>query len=219
MRIRVLLFAALREAVGEKEVDLEMDEGSSLGELLARLEASAPPVRAFRGRVVVALNRERAALDAELRPGDEVALLPPVSGGSGAARTQVEPLSLDALIEEVRHPGCGAIVTFTGVVRDVSRGHRIERLEYEAYEPMAVEEMEAIRSEVRGRWPEVRLAIAHRVGRLEKGEAAVVIAASAPHRRECFEACRFAIEALKSRVPIWKKEFAEDGASWVEGTP
>jgi molybdopterin synthase catalytic subunit len=165
------------------------------------------------------VNRERRPLETSLASGDEVALLPPVSGGSGSVRIQSQPLSLDALLEEVRSPACGGIVTFTGVVRDESRGHRIDHLEYESYEPMAVKEMERIGAEVSRRWPEVRLVVAHRVGRLEIGDAAVMIVAAAPHRAEAFEACRFTIDTLKQTVPIWKKEFGEDGAYWVEETP
>jgi molybdopterin synthase catalytic subunit len=219
MRIRVLLFAALREAVGEKELFLEVPDGASLQELLTELESTHPQVGPFRDHVLVSVNRERRPLETSLASGDEVALLPPVSGGSGSVRIQSQPLSLDALLEEVRSPACGGIVTFTGVVRDESRGHRIDHLEYESYEPMAVKEMERIGAEVSRRWPEVRLVVAHRVGRLEIGDAAVMIVAAAPHRAEAFEACRFTIDTLKQTVPIWKKEFGEDGAYWVEETP
>jgi molybdopterin synthase catalytic subunit len=132
---------------------------------------------------------------------------------------QAAPLSLDALLAEVEAPESGGVVTFTGVVRNHSRGEAIEHLEYEAYEPMAEAEMRKIVRRVRERWPEVRIAMAHRIGRLEIGQPAVMIAAAAPHRGEAFEACRFAIDTLKQTVPIWKKEFAESGAYWVEENP
>jgi molybdopterin synthase catalytic subunit len=219
MRVRVLLFAALREAVGAKELFLEVGDGACVQDALDQLETEHPVLEKYRGRVLVSVNRERLSMDTPLHEGDEVAVLPPVSGGSGTVRVQAEPLSLDALLAEVQQPGSGGVVTFTGVVRDFSRGQRIDHLEYEAYEPMALQELEKIREDVRLRWPEVNLAIAHRLGRLEIGEAAVVIAASAPHRVEAFEACRHAIDSLKRNVPIWKKEFGEEGSVWIEENP
>ncbi len=219
MRVRVLVFAGLREAVGRKDLVLELEPESSVQALMARVEDMFPSVASYRGRLLVSLNEKRAGTDATLHDGDEVALLPPLSGGSAGARVQSGPLSMDALMEAVRGSGCGGIVTFTGVVRDHSRGQRIDHLEYEAYVPMAEGELEAIVHRVRERWPEVRVAMAHRIGRLEIGDAAVMIAAAAPHRNEAFEACRFAIDTLKQTVPIWKKEFAQDGAHWVEENP
>ncbi len=219
MRVRLLLFAGLREAVGQKDMLLELDPGASLQQLMTRVEAQFPAVAKYQGRLLVSLNEERAAMDTLLEEGDEVALLPPMSGGAGRPWVQATPLSMDALLEEVRSPRCGGIVTFTGVVRDHSRGQGIDHLEYEAYVPMAEQEMRAIADQVRKRWGEVRLAMAHRVGRLEVGDAAVMLAAAAPHRADAFEACRFAIDTLKRTVPIWKKEFAESGAYWVEENP
>lgn len=219
MRVRLLLFAGLREAVGKKDMLLELDPGASLQELMTRVEEQFPPVAKYQGRLLVSLNEERAAMDTLLEEGDEVALLPPMSGGAGRPWVQATPLSMDALLEEVRSPRCGGIVTFTGVVRDHSRGQGIDHLEYESYVPMAEQEMRAIADQVRKRWGEVRLAMAHRVGRLEVGDAAVMLAAAAPHRADAFEACRFAIDTLKRTVPIWKKEFAESGAYWVEENP
>jgi molybdopterin synthase catalytic subunit len=213
MQIRVLLFAALREALGE------LEDGSTIGELLGSLESRHPALAASRGRVLIALNQERASEQTALSEGDEVALLPPVSGGAGRVRIQSSPLSLDELLETVKSPDCGGIVTFTGVVRNVSRGHRIDHLEYEAYEPMALRELERILEDIGRRWPDVRLAVAHRLGRLELGDAAVIIVAAAPHRGEAFEACRHAIDTLKKGVPIWKKEYSEAGTYWVEENP
>jgi len=219
MRVGLLLFAGLREAVGKKDVLLELEEGSSLRDLLAHVEELLPPVAKYRGRLLVSLNEKRVALETLLEDGDEVALLPPMSGGAGRPWVQAAPLSMDALLEEVRGPACGGIVTFSGVVRDRSRGEGIDHLEYESYVPMAEQEMRGIVDQVRQRWSGVRLAMAHRIGRLEVGDAAVMIAAAAPHRAEAFEACRFAIDSLKQTVPIWKKEFAESGAFWVEQNP
>ncbi len=219
MRVRVLLFAGLREALGEKELDRELSEGSSLGELMGELETAYAPLARYRGKLVISVNTERAPLEIELADGDEVALLPPVSGGSEIPLLQSAPLSMDALLERVTSPDRGGVVTFSGVVRNNARDQAIDHLEYEAYPPMAEKELRKILAEVRVLWPHVRLALCHRIGRLEIGDAAVMIAAAAPHRAEAFEACRFAIDTLKGTVPIWKKEFAESGAYWVEDTP
>jgi molybdopterin synthase catalytic subunit len=213
------MFAGLREAAGRKELALELSEGASLAAALERVAGEVPVVERYRGRLVVSVNERPAAPDTVLGDGDEIALLPPMSGGSDRVRLQASPLSLDALLALVRGPDCGGEVTFTGVVRDHSRGERIRHLEYEAYEPMALRELQAIEAQVAARWPGVRIAIAHRIGHLEIGEAAVMIAAVAPHRAQAFEACRFAIDTLKATVPIWKKEFGESGACWVEENP
>jgi molybdopterin synthase catalytic subunit len=219
MRVRVLLFAALREAVGQKQLDLELHADATLAELMARLEREYELLARYRGRLLVSLNEERAPLETQLGDGDEIALLPPVSGGSERAWVDAQPLSMDALLAEVSAPTMGGVVTFTGVVRNQARGSEIDHLEYEAYAPMAERELRKIVDEVAERWPQVRLALAHRIGRLAIGEAAVMIAAAAPHRAEAFLACRFAIDTLKKTVPIWKKEFATSGAYWVEENP
>jgi molybdopterin synthase catalytic subunit len=146
-------------------------------------------------------------------PGREVSV-------EAIARITREPLddaAVRALVAEVSHAGAGGIVTFEGIVRDNSRGKRVRYLEYDAYPEMAEQEMAKIAAEVASRWPEARLAMAHRIGRLEIGECSVVIVAACPHRGEAFEACRYAIDTLKASVPIWKKEIAEDGEEWVEG--
>ena len=217
--MRVLLFAALREGVGEKSLDLELRDSATLADLLSRLESDHSGLARYRGRMLVALNQERVPLATPLSDGDEIALLPPVSGGSERVWIDSAPLSLDALLREVMSPAMGGVVTFTGVVRNHARGEAIDHLEYEAYAPMAEKEMRKIAAAVRERWPHVRIAMAHRVGRLEVGDPAVMIAAAAPHRAEAFEACRFAIDRLKASVPIWKKEFAESGSYWVEENP
>jgi len=217
--VRVLLFAALREAVGEKTVELELRGSATLADLLAELEARYAPLARYRGRLIVARNDERVPLATALRDGDEVALLPPVSGGAERPWVDSAPLSLDALLREVAGPEMGGVVTFTGVVRNRARGEAIDHLEYEAYAPMAEKEMRKIVDAVHERWPHVRIALSHRVGRLAIGDAAVMIAVAAPHRAEAFEACRFAIDKLKATVPIWKKEFAASGSYWVEENP
>jgi molybdopterin synthase catalytic subunit len=152
--------------------------------------------------------------------GDEVAFIPPVSGGSaGAALVELtaEPLDARRLETAVADPGAGAICTFTGVVRDSSRGQSVTHLEYEAYAGMAERQMRAIADEIVERWPAARVAMAHRTGRLEIGEASVVVSVSCPHRAEAIAACHWGIDRLKESVPIWKKEFARSGAVWIEG--
>ena len=182
---------------------------------MAVLVAREPSLRGMLGIVRVAVNQEFANDDQPLHDGDEVALIPPVSGGSGVFRVSDDPLSLDEVVRAVSTEAHGGVVTFTGVVRSESRGKRIVRLEYEAYRPMAERKMAEIGNGIAGEWPGVRVAIVHRVGTLVVGEAAVVIAASAPHRAQAFEACRAAIDRLKESVPIWKKEIAEDGEEWI----
>ncbi len=183
------------------------------------IEADSPVVERYRGRLLLSVNEERAALETSLADGDEVALLPPVSGGADRPWLQSGPLSMDALLAEVTAAEMGGVATFTGIVRDNARGEQIDHLEYEAYEPLAETEMRKVVEKAKARWPHVRVALVHRVGRLEIGDAAVMIAVGAPHRAEAFEACRFAIDTLKQTVPIWKKEFASSGAYWVEENP
>ena len=217
--MRVLLFAALREAVGEKTLELELRPHATVADALAQLEAQQPVFARHRGKLLMARNEERTALSAPLFDGDELALLPPVSGGSERAWVDAAPLSLDALVREVSGPEMGGLVTFTGVVRNHARGESIDHLEYEAYAPMAEKELRKIVAAAAERWPHVRVAVSHRVGRLAIGDAAVMIAAAGPHRAEAFEACRFTIDQLKKSVPIWKKEFATSGSYWVEENP
>jgi molybdopterin converting factor subunit 1 len=219
MQVRVLLFGSLREAAGAKELSVTLPERAAVRELRAEL-ASLPAFQKLAGRLRVAVNHEFAADDAALADGDEVAFLPPVSGGSGARCTISEdPLDEALVAARVTGDDAGGIVTFVGAVRDHARGRAIRHLEYEAYPAMAVAEMERICDAASQRWPGVRIAIAHRVGHLEVGDLAVVVVAAAPHRAEAFDACRFAIDTLKESVPIWKKEVATDGAYWVDDHP
>jgi molybdopterin synthase catalytic subunit len=216
VQVTVRLFGALREQVGAKELCVELPSGARLGELRAQLALEHACLERFGPRLRASRNLEFASDEAVLADGDEVAFLPPVSGGAGGCSISEHPLDPDEVARRVAGPERGGVVTFVGAVRDHARGHSIRFLEYEAYAPMAEREMERIASEAAERWPGVRVAMAHRVGHLEVGEAAVVIVAAAPHRAEAFEACRFAIDTLKERVPIWKKEVAKDGAYWVD---
>ena len=217
MRIAVLYFAVFRERLGRSEESLELGDGATVADAIAALAARHAAVATLRGRFRVAVNQDFSDDERVLVDGDELALIPPVAGGSEARHVQLlsTPLSLDRCVAAVSGPGMGGIVTFTGVVRRQSRGVTVERLEYEAYAPMAVREMTRLCDEIEGEIAGSRLAVEHRVGVLAIGDIAVVIAAAAPHRAEAFTACRAMIDRLKDRVPIWKKEIGEDGAEWV----
>ncbi len=221
MQITVRLFGSIREAASAKELQLELPEGATIAHLRAQLAEEIPAVTELGDRLRLSINYDLAEETAALSEGDEVALLPPVSGGSASGRASLSSEALDvaAVTAQVAGPDAGGLVTFSGAVRNASRGHDIRHLEYEAYPPMALAEMEKIIAEAESRWAGSRVALAHRTGQLEIGELAVVVAAAAPHRAEAFEAARLAIDTLKERVPIWKKEFATDGEYWVEDTP
>jgi molybdopterin synthase catalytic subunit len=216
MRVTVKLFGSLREEAGVAEMPVDLPKGARVSELRAQLAEKFPTLERLGERLAVSVNLEVARLDTALEEADEVAFLPPVAGGVGRCSLSSEPLDEAAVTARVSGPDAGGIVTFVGQVRDHARGHTIEHLEYEAYPEMAEREMQKIADEAAGRWPGTRVAIAHRTGKLEIGDLAVVIAAAAPHRAEAFEACRFAIDTLKQTVPIWKKEVATDGAYWVD---
>jgi MoaE-MoaD fusion protein len=211
--IRVLYFGIVRERLRCESDGVE--RAATVRELRDLLTARHPELAGLLPAVRVAVNQAFVDLDHVLNDGDEVALIPPVSGGAGLYRVSDEALVLDEVVQAVGGASQGGVVTFTGVVRRESRGKQIVRLEYEAYRPMAERRMaeigEGIAAEIAG----ARVAMVHRVGTLAVGEAAVVIAASAPHRAEAFEACRRAIDRLKESVPIWKKEFSEDGEEWI----
>ena len=220
MQVTVKFFGSLREEAGAKEFALELPPGSTLAQLRGSLAERYPALERFGDRIAAAVNFELAEADHVLSDGDEVALLPPVAGGAAAERPRCtlsdRTLDVDEIVARVSGPDAGGVVTFVGNVRDHARGHSIQYLEYEAYPAMAEREMQKIADEAARRWPGTRVAIAHRTGHLEIGEAAVVIVAAAPHRAEAFEACRFAIDTLKQSVPIWKKEVATDGEYWVD---
>ena len=213
MNIHVRLFAALREQVGTSHVDLELPEGARVADVWPALAlgGAEPSSLAF------ALNRAYADREDALSDGDEVALIPPVSGGIDhpMAELTVEPIDLGRLIARVADPGAGAIATFLGTVRNVARGREVLWLDYEAFDEMAVLELERVARTVTEQHGCIRTAIAHRTGRLEVGEASVAVAVSAAHRAAALNACQQAIDTLKQTVPIWKKERYADGEEWV----
>lgn len=218
MHVQVRLFGPLAEAAQRRELSLELPAGAPVAALLQELAARGSPLGRWGEALAVAVNQEYASPERRLCEGDEVALIPPVSGGAGEPfRITREPIAPAAVEALVASPGCGAVLTFLGTVRDISEGKRVVALEYEAYEPMVLKELQRIGREARARWPDLRLAIWHRCGRLALGEVSLAVAVATPHRAQAFAACRWAVEAVKARLPIWKKEFAEDGSWWVGG--
>ena len=219
MQIHVLYFAVFRERLGMEAQALTLPAGATVADAVAALGALHPAIATLRGKFRVAVNQTFAHDADEVHDGDELALIPPVAGGTDGATRHVAlldaPLSLDRCVAAVAGAGIGGIVTFTGNVRDHSRGVAVERLHYEAYGDMARRELRQILDEIERELPGTVLAVEHRVGTLAIGEAAVVIAAGAAHRAEAFAACRAMIDRLKDRVPIWKKEFGVDGSEWV----
>jgi len=217
MQVTVLFFAALRERTHLDEARFDLADGATVATLLAAVGKAHPDLAVWLPRVQVAVNRSIAPAAQALASGDEIALIPPVAGGAAPRRVALlgEPLRLEEVVAAVEDAERGGTVTFTGNVRRNGQRPNVVRLEYEAYAPMALEVMTAIADEIEREVPGVRVAIHHRVGALTVGEAAVIIAAAAAHRAEAFAACRAAIDRLKERVPIWKKEITEDGGTWI----
>ena len=214
--ITVLYFAAARGRVGLPREPLELPSGARVADVLRLLATRHPALAPLLPHLRVAVNQEFSGAETEVPAGAELALIPPVAGGSGGLFRVVDrPLRLEEVVEAVSGEAYGGLVTFSGSVRNQTRGRRVLRLEYEAYPPMAEKKLAEIGAEVAGKFNGTRLAIVHRVGTLKPGELAVVIAAAAPHRKEAFLGCEHAIERLKQDVPIWKKEFFEDGEVWV----
>jgi molybdopterin synthase catalytic subunit len=218
VRVRVRLFARYREALGRERLEVDLPEGGTVESAWSAIADRHPELAPYRPFTLFAVGQDYVSPDHRLRPDDELCLFPPVSGGAAADiyRVVTEPLSPDAIADEVDDPGAGGIVIFSGVVRNETGGRPVKFLEYEAHAPMAEVKMREIGETVRGRWPGVkRVAMLHRIGRLEIGEASVLIAVAAAHRGDAFEACRYAIDTLKHTVPVWKKEHFEDGEVWV----
>jgi molybdopterin synthase catalytic subunit len=233
LRVRVLFFGAAREAVGRDEVELGLRAPATASSAFDEILSSYPELQRRFGRsLLFAVNQEYARGEAPVRAGDELALFPPVSGGAGetdAGRREridaekdffeltTDPVDTGAVARRVVPPECGATVTLDGYVREWTRGRKTLYLVYETYAPMALSEMKRVGREAHTRFEIAHIGIVHRTGRLEIGDTSVVISVSAPHRRAAFEACEWAIRELKRTVPIWKKEFYEDGEVWVEG--
>jgi molybdopterin synthase catalytic subunit len=216
VRLTVHFFAAARDRAGRRSQVLELPAPATVQGVLDALVRELPQLASLLPHLRVAVDEDFAALDAAVPEGAEVALIPPVAGGAGGLYRVVDrPLRLEEVVEAVTSTTHGGLVSFSGVVREVSKGKRVSRLDYEAYVPMAEKQLAAIGAEAMARWPGLQVAVVHRVGTLLPGELAVVIAVSAPHRKEAFLGCEYVIDRLKQDVPIWKKEYAEDGEVWV----
>ena len=208
MQVTVRLFAGLRERAGASRRELELPDGVTVADVWPALDLGEEP-----GGLVYAVNRAYADGSQPLAQGDEVGLIPPVSGG--AFELHADEVSLDAVVREVASDGAGAIATFTGSVRDNARGRKVEYLEYEAYEGMAEQMMEALAESLKAKYEITEVAIHHRTGRVEIGQPSVVIAVSGAHRADALAACKEAIDTLKETVPLWKKEIYEGGEEWI----
>ena len=226
IHIRILYFALLRERLRRSEESLVLPHGSTVRDALQTLAGREEVIGAIAKSLLLAVNQALVPADFPLSDGDELALLPPVAGGSDATTAQIalprcrisrEPLQAQEALSAVSGPGQGGVVLFIGLVRDHNQGKQVVRLDYEAYDTMAVRSLTAISDQIEAETPGAKLCIIHRVGSLAIGDLAVLVAASAPHRAEAFAACRTAIERLKVEVPIWKKEFFPDGAEWLKG--
>jgi molybdopterin synthase catalytic subunit len=219
MKIKVLFFGVTKDLTGLQEEQAEFPEGADLDSLWSRYAARFPRLSDLSSVLLMAVNQEIADRAKILQDGDEVAFLPPVSGGSSGDYYLLtrSPIPTADLVRQQKAPQDGAVVAFEGVVRNNSAGRRTLYLEYEAYEPMALRKMEEIGEEARREFAIDRIGMMHRLGRLEIGETSVVIIVTAAQRRAAFGACQFAIDRLKQIVPIWKKEYFEDGSVWAEG--
>lgn len=216
MQVLLRHFALIRETIGQSSETRDIAGETTVGELYDLLAADYPRLGALKPSVMIMVNQEYVKADHLLQNGDEVVFVPPVSGGSGRLfRITGDPLDARETEAAVADPAAGAIVTFTGVVRDNGRGQAVTALDYEAYAPAAEKMMARVADEIQDRWGLERVAIIHRIGHLPVGEASVVISISSPHRDAAFDACRYAIARLKEIVPIWKKEHYENGAVWL----
>ncbi|HUZ01092.1 MAG TPA: MoaD family protein [Thermomicrobiaceae bacterium] len=215
MRVTVRYFASLREAAGRTSEQRDMPEGALVADLLASLASDYPALAGLQAASMPMVNQEYVEVARVLRDGDEFALIPPVSGGSSRFAVVEGPIDVQAISDSVAGPGAGAIVTFVGTVRDAARGQAVRHLEYEAYAAAAERMLARVGDEIRERWGIERVAITHRVGRLDVGDASVAIAVASAHRAEAFDACRYAIDRIKEIVPIWKKEFYAEGETWI----
>jgi MoaE-MoaD fusion protein len=220
MKVQVLFFGVLKDIIGTSTETLVLPENATVEDVLIHYREARPKLRDVLPSVAMSVNREYASPEMNLKPGDEIALLPPVSGGGGEkAQITRERIDSESVAEGIRKPQDGAVVVFEGVVRNNTRGRRTLYLEYECYEPMALKEMEALIPEALQKFAVRDAAIIHRVGRLEIGETSVLIAVASAHRGAAFDASRWLIDTLKRRVPVWKKEHFEDGAVWADGEP
>jgi molybdopterin converting factor subunit 1 len=218
VRVRVLFFGMLKEFAGKSGDVLEVRDGAVVRDVLTHYSSRIPQMKGTMTSLAVAVNQEYAGPETVLKADDEVALLPPVSGGSGKAAAIVrEAIDTQGVLGQIKRGEDGAVVVFEGVVRNQTRGRRTIYLDYEAYEEMALRQMEGLAEQALKQFKVREVALVHRLGRLEIGETSVLIVVASAHRATAFEACRWLIDTLKRTVPIWKKEYFEDGAVWADG--
>ena len=229
MQVRLLFFATLKDIVGARQMQLDVPRGATVGDVLTHLETTYPRIKDYRPVVLTAVNEEYVDKSTTVQEGDEVAIFPPVSGGEVESEVLTinrsgelyqitrDPIDAQKISRGMLRPEDGAICIFEGVVRNNSKGKRTLYLEYEGYHTMALKKLEEIGIFVREAWDIGCVAMIHRLGRLEIGETSVAVIVTSPHRRAAFDACHYAIDKLKKVVPIWKKEFFEDGELWIEG--
>jgi len=229
--IKILLFARLKEIVGQGAIELDCGEVQTVRDVWNTLQTRFPHSAGFEKSLLFAVNQEFADLETKVKEEDEVAIFPPVSGGESCDSRKIyqedqsgdvyqmvcRAIQIENLAAQLSRPEDGAIVVFAGIVRNNSRGRKTLYLEYQGYEPMALRKMREIGLMTKQRWDIHRVGIVHRLGKLEIGETSVALVITSAHRHVAFEACRYAIDTLKKTVPIWKKEFFEDGEVWVEG--
>ena len=226
MRVRVLFFGILKEIVGKPADEIDLPDGASVRDVLARYESHLPRLKESLPSLALAVNQEYAGPDTKLKPDDEIALLPPVSGGApepaGRQRYATivrEVIDTQRVVDALKRGEDGAALVFEGVVRNQTRGRKTLYLDYEAYEEMALQQMNSLANQALQQFQIRDVAIVHRLGRLEIGETSVLIAVASAHRAAAFDACRWLIDTLKRNVPIWKREHFEDGAVWADGEP
>ena len=231
MQVRMLFFGMLKDLVGRGSDLLNLPERATLGDVFTHYEEINPPLGKLAASIAISVNQEFAGLELSLKEGDEVAFLPPVSGGSTDPRGDMPAsgrryssivhgkIDTQAVLDKLKQPADGAAIVFEGIVRDNTRGRRTIYLDYEAYEEMALKQMDALAEQALQQYSIRDVAIVHRLGRLEIGETSVLIAVASAHRAAAFDGCRWLIDTLKRTVPIWKKEYFEDGAVWADGEP
>jgi molybdopterin converting factor subunit 1 len=232
MQVQVLFFGMLKDLAGRGTDSLSLPEHATLGDVLSHYEERIPRLKDLMASIAMSVNQEYAGPETRLNSGDEIALLPPVSGGSGGEAPSREPpgyrhhslivherIRTDAVLDALKRPEDGAAVVFEGIVRDNTRGRRTLYLDYEAYEEMALKQLEDLAGQALAKFKVRDVAIVHRLGRLQIGDTSVLIVVASAHRTAAFDACRWLIDTLKRTVPIWKKEHFEDGAVWADGEP
>jgi MoaE-MoaD fusion protein len=218
MRVHVLFFGVLKDLAQKSGDAVDLPEGALVRDVLAHCVAQSPGLKTSLPSLAVAVNHEYAGLETALKANDEVALLPPVSGGSGARASIVrDAIDTQIVLDTIKQGEDGAAVVFEGVVRNQTRGRRTLYLDYEAYEEMALRQMEELAGQALQQFQIREVVLVHRLGRLEIGETSVLIVVASAHRAAAFDACRWLIDTLKQTVPIWKKEYFEDGAVWADG--